>query len=34
MIAIVDYQVGNTGNVRRAFSSLGEEAFGKEEKSA
>jgi glutamine amidotransferase len=26
MIAIVDYQVGNTGNVRRAFSSLGEEA--------
>ena len=26
MIAIIDYQVGNTGNVRRAFSSLGEEA--------
>ncbi|MBL3540513.1 imidazole glycerol phosphate synthase subunit HisH [Aminivibrio sp.] len=27
MIAIVDYQVGNTGNVRRAFNSLGEEAL-------
>jgi len=26
MIASVDYQVGNTGNVRRAVSSLGEEA--------
>ena len=24
MIAVVDYQVGNTGNVRRAFESLGE----------
>ncbi len=27
MIAIVDYQVGNTGNVRRAFESLGEEVL-------
>ncbi len=24
MIAVVDYQVGNTGNVRRAFERLGE----------
>ena len=27
MIAVVDYQVGNTGNVRRAFESLGEEVL-------